>query len=153
MRWREAKKSLHKTELRPLPSFVAAPISKRLKAFIVDSFMLLMPILYVVFYLVFGSRQGFSEHMAQGWLIILLPYCVITTLFFARTGQTPGYKAYDIMLIDIRTKQKASLVTLFYRFFFWLLSAASLFLLFIPFIRKDRLGVYDVLSHSAPVSK
>ena len=153
MRWREAKKSLHKTELRPLPSFAAAPITKRLKAFIVDSFMLLMPILYVVFYLVFGSRQGFSEHMLQGWFFVLLPYFIITTLFFARTGQTPGYKAYDIMLIDIRTQQKASLAILSFRFLVWLLSTVTLFLLFIPFIRKDRLGVYDVLSHSAPVSK
>lgn len=152
MRWREAKKKIPKE--RPLlPLFTIAPIGKRLKAFIVDSFMLLMPILYVVFYLVFGSRQGFSEHMAQGWLLVLVPYFLITTLFFALSGQTPGYKAYDIMLIDTRTQQKASFLTLSVRFFFWLLTCVSIFCLFLPFVRKDRLGIYDLLSHSAPVAK
>ncbi len=154
MRWREAKKRVHPIEPSPsLPSFTPAPLSKRLKAFVVDSFMLLMPILYVVFYLVFGSRQGFSEHMVQGWLLVLLPYFSTTTLFFLRTGQTPGYKAYDITLIDLRTNKKPSFTTLCFRFTLWILTATSLFLLFLPFVRKDRLGVYDLLSHSAPASK
>ncbi len=154
MRWREAKKRVHSiTPPTSLPSFTPAPLSKRLKAFIVDSFMLLMPILYIVFYLVFGSRQGFSEHMVQGWLLVLLPYFGITTLFFLRTGQTPGYKAYDITLIDLRTNKKPSFTTLCFRFTLWILTATSLFLLFLPFVRKDRLGVYDLLSHSAPTSK
>ena len=153
MRWREAKKKTPKEKTSSLPSFTIAPIGKRLKAFIVDSFMLLMPILYVVFYLVFGSRQGFAAHMTQGWLLVLVPYFIITTLFFASTGQTPGYKAYDMILIDTRTQQKASFATLSVRFFLWLLTCASIFCLFLPFVRKDRLGIYDLLSHSAPVAK
>lgn len=152
MRWREAKKKIPR-QTPSLPLSTIAPIGKRLKAFIVDSFMLLMPILYVVFYLVFGSRQGFSEHMAQGWLLVLVPYFIITTLFFASSGQTPGYKAYDMILIDTRTQQKASFATLSVRFFLWLLTCASIFCLFLPFVRKDRLGIYDLLSHSAPVAK
>lgn len=153
MRWREAKKRVPKESISSLSSFPTAPISRRLKAFIVDSFMLLMPILYIVFYFIFGSRQGFAEHMTQGWLLVLIPYFIITTLFFTRTGQTPGYKAYDMMLLDKRTQQKASLFTLTIRFFLWLITCAVIFTLFIPFFRKDRLGIYDILSHTVPVTK
>lgn len=151
MRWREAKKRISK-EAMPSSSPIA-PIGKRLKAFIVDSFMLLMPILYVVFYLIFGSRQGFSEHMAQGWLLVLIPYFIITTLFFLRTGQTPGYKAYDIVLLDIKTEQKASFITLCMRFGLWVVACATIFPLFVPLFRKDRLSIHDILSHSAPFTK
>jgi hypothetical protein len=85
------------------------PISKRLKAFIVDSFMLLMPIFYIVFYLVFGSRQGFAEHMVQGWLLVLTLLLSSPHSFFHARGQTPGYKAYDIILIDLTHANKKPL--------------------------------------------
>lgn len=150
MRWREAKKRVPK---ETFPSSPIAPIGKRLKAFIVDSFMLLMPILYVVFYLIFGSRQGFAEHMTQGWLLVLVPYFIITTLFFLRTGQTPGYKAYDIVLLDTKTEQKVSFITLCIRFGLWLVVCAMIVPLLFPLFRKDRLSIYDILSHSAPFTK
>ena len=51
------------------------------------------------------------------------------------------------------TQQKASFITLSVRFLLWLLTCASIFCLFLPFVRKDRLGIYDLLSHSAPVTK
>lgn len=152
MRWREARKRPKtKAFTSLLNAYTIAPFSKRFKAFVVDSFMLLMPILYIVFYLVFGSREIFEAHMLEGWLLILLPYFVITTLFFALKGQTPGFKAYEITLMDLRTHQKASFVTLSIRFMLLLLASMSVVALFIPLWRKDRLGIHDLLSHSAPV--
>lgn len=152
MRWRNAKKVKVDKVLSPSLFIVASPLS-RLKAFTVDSFMLLMPILYVVFYVIFGSRELFREHMIDGWLLVLVPHFMITTFFLLFKGQTPGYKAYDIQLIDIKSKtlKKASLMQLFSRYFLFLLTTATLFGLFVPLFRKDKLSLFDLLSHTAPI--
>lgn len=153
MRWRDTKKGIRKEVTTPKPLYAVAPFSKRLKAFVVDSFMLLMPILYVVFYLIFGSREGFAEHMGLGWLLILAPYGLLTTLFFYKSAQTPGYKAYDIELKDLNTLQKLSFMRLIGRYILMLITAATLIGLFAPFVRKDKLALYDLLTHSAPLCK
>ena len=41
---------------------------QKTKAAITDSFMLLMPIMYIVFYLVMGGREGFAEDKLMGWV-------------------------------------------------------------------------------------
>jgi len=155
MRWRTAKKALNQkdSKVSSLLPYTIAPFSSRLKAFVVDSFMLLMPILYIVFYLIYGSREGFAAHMLQGWLLILIPYGIITLIFLKRSGQTPGYKAYDLLLIDLQTKQSASLLQLLVRYVLMLLTALTLIGLFAPLMRKDKLSLYDLGSHSAPICK
>lgn len=153
MRWRESKKGVKKEVQSTQPLYVIAPFSRRLKAFIVDSFMLLMPILYSVFYLVFGSREGFSEQMITGWLLILLTYGTITTLFFAIKGQTPGYKAYDIELKELSHFKRPSWQRILIRYGFMILSTLTLFGLLVPLFRKDRRTLHDVLSHTAPFCK
>jgi uncharacterized RDD family membrane protein YckC len=153
MRWRDAKKKAHKEVRISLPHSPIAPISKRLKAFVIDSFMLLMPLLYLVFYAVYGSREAFAQHQLEGWLMILVPYYIITTLFFFFKGQTPGYKAYDIVLVAPKNHSTLSIVRLSLRFFFFMLTCVSLFGLLLPLIRKDRLTLFDLLSHTKPIEK
>ncbi|KFL33768.1 transporter [Sulfurospirillum sp. SCADC] len=136
-----------------MPSYSIAPFTQRFKAFVVDSFMLLMPILYIVFYLIYGSREGFAAHMLQGWLLILIPYGALTLLFLKRNAQTPGYKAYDLVLIDLSGKQKLSLLQLLARYLFMLLTAFTIIGLFLPLLRKDNLALYDILSQTAPIPK
>ena len=153
MRWRTTKKGGKKEQKDSLPSYAIAPFQKRFKAFVVDSFMLLMPILYIVFYLIYGSREGFAAHMLQGWLLILVPYGILTLIFLKRSGQTPGYKAYDLLLIDLKTGQRVSLSQLIVRYSLLLLTAITLIGLLIPLMRKDKLSLYDLGSRSAPICK
>jgi len=54
-----------------------ASAGMKVKAFLTDSFMLVMPIMYVVFYLIMGGREGFSEHKAMGWVYILIPLVIV----------------------------------------------------------------------------
>ena len=149
MRWRDAKK--HREVRDTTPHFIIASIFARLKAFTIDSFMLLMPILYIVFYVIFGSREGFQSHMLEGWLLVLLPYCTITTLFFLLKGQTPGYKAYDITLVNAQTLQKANFFQLVTRFFLFLMATITIIGLLVPFFRKDKLSLYDILSSTMAI--
>ncbi len=153
MRWRTAKKTLHKEPVTHQSLYAVAPFSKRMKAFVVDSFMLLMPILYVVFYFVFGSRESFAEHMGTGWILILASYGVITIVFLHYKAQTPGYKAYDLELKELSTLQNPSLLRLTLRYALMLLCALTLIGLFLPLFRKDKLGIYDLLTHTAPLCK
>lgn len=149
MRWRETKKQREAKNITP--RFVIASIAKRLKAFTIDSFMLLMPILYIVFYVIFGSREGFQTHMVEGWLLVLVPYCILSTLFFLLKGQTPGYKAYDIMLVNAQTLQKANFIQLLVRFFLFLLAIVTIIGLLVPLFRKDKLSLYDIFSSTMAI--
>ncbi len=130
-----------------------ASSGKKLKAFLTDAFMLLMPIMYIVFYLVMGGREGFAAHKALGWLYILLPLVLVQSAFMFRTGQTPGYRAYELTLINDATGKKPPLFTILFRNFCAILSFFSFFGWILMFFRKDHKTLHDLLSGTAVVVK
>jgi len=127
--------------------------SSKLKAFLTDAFMLVMPIMYIVFYLVMGGREGFAEHKALGWLYILVPLVLVQTAFMYKTGQTPGYRAYEITLIDESTGRKPSLFIIFFRNTMAILSLFTIFGWLMMFFRKDSKTLHDLLSNTAVINK
>ncbi|MEA1953599.1 MAG: RDD family protein [Campylobacterota bacterium] len=144
----EAKSEEPSVEIK---TYYASKGSK-IKAFLTDAFMLVMPIMYIVFYLIMGGRDGFAEHKTLGWLYILIPLVVVQTIFMAKTGQTPGYRAYRLTLIDENTGEKPSFfITLFRN----LSAVLSLFTFgwLSMFIRKDSKTLHDFLSRTAVIYK
>ena len=135
----------------PEKSLPYASIGSKTKAFITDSFMLLMPIMYIVVYLVMGSLQNFAEHKAEGWIYILIPNFVIVFLFFWKSGQTPGCRAYSIKLVDSSSGGKAHPLAIALRFYFELVSIVSVFGLLMAFFRKDHKCLHDLISGTALV--
>lgn len=127
--------------------------SSKLKAFLTDAFMLVMPLMYIVFYLVMGGREGFAEHKALGWLYILVPLVIIQIAFMYKTGQTPGYRAYDLTLIDESTGEKPSLFIIFFRNAAAILSLFTIFGWLMMFFRKDSKTLHDLLSNTAVINK
>ena len=123
-----------------------ASIGSKIKAFITDSFMLLMPIIYTVAYLVMGGLQNFSEHMMEGWIYILVPNFIVVFLFFWRSAQTPGCRAYTIKLVDSKTGEKAHPLAIALRYYFELISIITILGLVMAFFRKDRKCLHDLLS-------
>lgn len=122
----------------------------RFKSIITDGFMLLMPIVYIVFYVVFGSRENFAEHMLAGWAYILFPLVVVQIIFMTRSkqGQTPGMKAYNLALLDLKTAAKPESGIIIYR---QMLSVLS-FMFFgwiTMFFRKDNRMLHEILSSTA----
>ena len=130
-----------------------ASVGLKIKAFLTDAFMLLMPIMYVVFYLVMDGREGFSEHKLLGWFYILLPLVIVQTIFMHLTGQTPGYRAYNITLIDENTKKKPTLFIIIFRNLAAILSLFTLLGWALMFFRKDNKTLHDLLSATAVVNK
>jgi len=127
--------------------------SAKLKAFLTDAFMLVMPLMYIVFYLVMGGREGFAEHKALGWLYILIPLVLIQTAFMYKTGQTPGYRAYELTVIDESTGKRPSLFIIFFRNAAAILSLFTIFGWVMMFFRKDSKTLHDLLSHTAVINK
>ncbi len=119
----------------------------RSKAFITDSFMLLIPIMYIVFYLVMGGREGFRANMLLGWIDILVPLIFVQIAFIAKTGQTPGMRAYTMRVVNSRTLQPAGFGQIVLRqilapvsrlFFGWILM----------FFRADHRQPHEVISRT-----
>ena len=130
-----------------------ASVGLKIKAFLTDAFMLLMPIMYVVFYLVMDGREDFAEHKLLGWFYILLPLIIVQTLFMYKTGQTPGYRAYNITLIDEHTKKKPALFIILFRNLAAILSLFTFLGWALMFFRKDNKTLHDLLSATAVVNK
>ena len=128
-----------------------AKASMKIKAYLTDSFMLMMPIMYVVVYLVMGDREGFKEHMLLGWIYIFVPLVIIQTLFMIKTAQTPGYRAYNLQIVDVKTAQKPTSFIILFRNLCAILSFFSLFGWMMMFFRKDAKTLHDLLSGTAVI--
>lgn len=123
--------------------------ANKAKAFITDNFLLMMPITYIVFYLIMGGREAFRDNMLSGWIMIFIPLIIIQSVFFAKSGQTPGYKAYNIILLNETTKKKPAFIISLFRSFCAILSFMTIFGWLMMFMRKDRKTLHDLLSNTA----
>lgn len=152
-RWRDIKhgKIVQKTKKKkPLDFIISSPMN-RFKAFITDSFMILMPLLYIVFYLIMGSRQEFEANMFLGWIYTFVPHFLIIISFWFFKSQTPGYKAYGIKLVNKNLK-KPSLLQLIIRYFAFAISVIFVAGLFIALVRKDKKTFHDLISGTLPIN-
>ncbi len=139
--------TLDKKHKQPKGKHYRATLGNRLKAAITDSFMLVMPLMYIVFYAVFGGREGFAKHMLLGWIYILLPLVIIQIIFMSHSkeGQTPGMRAYDLALVDIKTNEKPDTGIILYRQMLSIFSLVT-FGWATMFFRKDRRTLHDLLA-------
>ena len=147
---KKSRPSAKHTSGKPAQNYAAAGV--KVKAFLTDAFMLLMPIMYIVFYLVMDGREGFAAHRLLGWVSILLPLIVIQTLFMYISSQTPGYRAYGIKVIDDKTKEKPSLFSIVFRNLSAVLSLFTIAGWVMMFFRKDSKTLHDLLSATAVVT-
>lgn len=116
---------------------------ERGKAQVVDTFMIYMPILYILTYVVVGSAQGFRE---SSWAPItgVLIYACIVALFLSIKGQTPGNKAYDLWVIR-KDGKKVTFLFAFFRFLGFLFSGATIVGVLLPLWRRDRKALHDIM--------
>jgi uncharacterized RDD family membrane protein YckC len=157
-RFRDVKKGKINQENRtkghqPTRRYPYAKVSTKIKAFLTDSFMLMMPIMYLVVYLVMDGREGFANAKMLGWIYIFVPLVIVQTLFMMKTAQTPGYRAYNIEIIDEQTGEKPSAFVILFRNLCAVLSFFTLIGWMLMFFRKDAKTLHDLLSRTAVVDK
>lgn len=147
MRFRNIKHSSAKNHKPPKKKAKYAKVPERIKAFITDLFMIYVPILYIITYLVMDGKDDFmSSDLAP--LIAVSIYGVIYTIFLNKLGQTPGKKAYAIKVVDSKTGKNLSILRSFYRYLLFLFTAFSLLGLLLPFYRKDNKTLHDLVCGS-----
>jgi len=122
------------------------------KAILTDSFMLLMPVWYIVFYAVFGGGEGISQHKLQGWLYIFTLLAILESIFLIKSelSQTPGMKAYNIKLIFLPTGKKPPKTTIILRQLLAKVSLVTFGWITILF-RKDGRNLHDLIAGTALV--
>lgn len=130
-----------------------ASVRLKIKAFLTDAFMLLMPIMYIVFYFVMDGREEFASNMLLGWIYILVPFILIQTLFMVKTGQTPGYRNYRITVVDNHTKETPSFGVILFRNLSAVLSLFTIVGWALMFFRKDNRNLHDILSATTIILK
>lgn len=127
-----------------------ASYTDKVKAFIVDLFMIYIPILYIITYVVVGGKDAFqSSQLAQFTGIAL--YALIYAILLSKSGQTPGKKAYDLKVVDAVTLEKISFFRALARFFSFLFSATILLGILLPFYRKDKRALHDLMSSTVEI--
>lgn len=115
-------------------------------------FMIYIPILYIITYGIMGGKDEFQASQFAPLIGVTL-YGVIDALFVYKTGQTPGKKAYDLQVVDLGTKQTLSFVKALWRFAVFILCSATVFALLVPFFRKDRRALHDLLTHTVLIKR
>lgn len=135
----------------PKQKATIAPKILRLKAFLIDLFIIYTPILYI-FYFYLGSKEAFLQNQAVILLCVVL-FGGIQGAFFAAKAQSPGLKAYDLYLINAKNGRKAGLMAILFRYLAFLVGSALVFGLMLGFLRKDGLCLHDLLSRTCIVRK
>ncbi len=116
-RWRTTKKYLHTNKTtQTQKSFSMNPrriaqevfLIRRLKAFLTDIFMIYMPILYLVTYLILGGAQAFRDNQLAIFLCFVV-YALICSIFIAISGSTPGLKYVGLKLVRASSLHKLSM--------------------------------------------
>ncbi|MFT7003908.1 MAG: putative RDD family membrane protein YckC [Sulfurimonas sp.] len=144
MRFRDIKKQKKDTINAPRPKYMYARYSDRIKAFITDMFMIYAPILYVITYLIMDGKDDFQSSEIAPLLGVTL-YGIIYAVFLSKFGQTPGKKAYEMKVVDDKTGHKISFFRSAFRYVAFLFTATTLLGLFLPFYRKDKKALHDLI--------
>ena len=150
MRFRNIKKRTKKQNKKQQPEVVYANYIDKIKALITDMFMIYAPILYVITYVIMGSKEEFqASQMAP--LIGVSVYGLIYAILLSKFGQTPGKKAYIIKVVDDKTLKNISFLRALLRFVMFLFSATILLGLFTGMYRKDKKSLHDIICHTIEI--
>lgn len=149
-----------------MPSVRYAGFWSRAMAFVTDLFMIGLPVSLVIM-MTFGYDQvksaGAMDVILQteeavtrapdptGSIVQILLSLVIYVLFWHTTGQTPGKKMVQIMVVDAKTNNRASWFQLIVRFVGYLLSTITLVGFFVGLLRRDKRTLHDLISRTAVI--
>ena len=147
-RFRDTKQNREtKTDYVEKPRIPFATSGIKAKAFLTDVFMLLMPLLYVSIYLIHDGLEDVASHRLETWAYAMIPFLVILSIFMYKDeGRTPGARAQGLKVIEFHTLNKPSLFSIVFRNFSLLFSLFIPIFWFIPFFRKDKRTLHDLLS-------
>lgn len=128
----------------PKKRYTYSKYSYRIKAIIVDLFMIYTPILYLITYVFLDGKEEFLASQYAPFLAVSI-YAFLYAVLVSKFGHTPGKKAYNMEIVDAFTGEKISFFRALIRFIAFLFTASTLLGLFIPFYRKDKKALHDLI--------
>ena len=150
MRFRKLKHKNKQTSEENKTKYTYSNYPFRVKAFITDMFMIYMPIMYVITYLVLDGKDEFQSSQLAPLMAVSL-YGLIYAFLVSKFGQTPGKKAYDMKIVDDKTGKQIGFFRALFRYVAFLFTASTLLGLFIPFYRKDKKALHDLVCNTLVV--
>lgn len=127
-------------------------VARRLKALLVDIFMIYTPILYCTYWILGGAQEFRQSQLAIA--LCFGAYAGICALFIAKSGQTPGLRYVRLKLVDqsflpkSTTNPQVGFWRAFVRMFVWAFSYAIAIGFIVPFISKSHQCLHDSLMHT-----
>lgn len=143
-------KKQSKKQTKEKEKYIYARFSERVKSFITDMFMIYAPILYIITYLILGGKEEFQNSQMAPLAAVGL-YGLIYSFLVSKFGQTPGKKAYELKVVDDKTGLEISFFRAACRFIMFLITATTLLGLFLPFYRKDKKALHDLVCNTLVV--
>lgn len=151
MRFRDLKKQKkHQQNIQETKQVSYASYPDRIKAFIVDLFMIYTPILYFIAYVVMGSKEEFQSSQLAPFIATAI-YGFVYAILIAKFGQTPGKKAYLIKIVDDKTHKNISFIRGLCRFVMFLFATTTLLGLLLPLYRKDKKALHDIICNTLEI--
>ena len=141
-------KAHRRSETEKRKKICSAPLSVLFKALITDIFLILMPIVYSVIYLLFHSREAFEKHRLLGWGVIITLHILITVAVLATKKQTPGMKLYGLRLIGSHDGNTPHIFKIGMRTLLFWATFFSFFGWFVPFFNKAHRSLHDILART-----
>ena len=152
MRFRNIKKQQKQAIDTAKPKYVYAKYVDRVKAFITDMFMIYTPILFIIAYTFMDGKDDFQSSEIAPLLGVAL-YGIIYTLLLSKFGHTPGKKAYEMKVVDDKTGKNIGFFKASFRFIAFLFTATTLLGLLLPFYRKDKKALHDLICGTIVVTQ
>lgn len=104
--------------------------------------MIYVPILYITTYVILGSKTAFLANEIAIFCDFFA-YGIITSAFFAISGQTPGYRYSGLRLVK-KTGEKISFLLAIFRFFVFIFAMSTLFGALVALFSKKKLFFQDL---------
>lgn len=120
----------------------------RLVAILLDTFMIITPITIFL-----GTVYGFEElnnpevNPEIGAMQVLL-YGLVAVISWVKTGQTPGQKAFGIIIVDATTQKTINYPQAILRFCMYPISLVTVIGILLPLFRKDKKALHDIVAHT-----
>jgi len=130
---------------------ILAPTLTKIKSFITDMFMLMMPLSYFTTYFILDGKNDFQANEIAKWGVSIA-FGIVSMIFWNKSGQTPGYKAYEVKIVDKDTHENISYMQGTIRYIIFIVSYSILFGMLVPLFRKDKQSLHDMLSDSCVIS-
>lgn len=147
-----SKKIKNLSEKQNSSPFKLSTTRARAKAFIIDIFMIYVPLVYFFAYVVAGGVSDFKAEWVYPF-VCFLGFGVIISIFLSTKAQTPGYKYTNLYIIDVKNKKKPSFFLVFFRFILFCFSYALLFGMIFVFLRKDKISFHDLITNTRILQK